>query len=193
MGLDMYLKRTKKVSGWKAEDYEQAEDTVSGEIFKKPEGAIPVTILNASTGEAKLYDPPVGTLERARLLAPLEVRESVQVRGEDFKYFSIYEEVGYWRKANAVHKWFVDYVQGGVDECQTFFITKYHLTALREACVKALGGDTKALPTQGGFFFGSTDYDEWYRQGLFETIEICTRVLRETNWDEQVVFYQSSW
>ena len=28
------------------------------------------------------------------------------------------EEVGYWRKANAIHKWFVDNVQDGNDDCK---------------------------------------------------------------------------
>ena len=27
------------------------------------------------------------------------------------------EEICYWRKANAIHKWFVDNVQGGIDDC----------------------------------------------------------------------------
>lgn len=28
--------------------------------------------------------------------------------------------VGYWRKANAIHGWFVKHVQGGKDECQAW-------------------------------------------------------------------------
>jgi hypothetical protein len=30
----------------------------------------------------------------------------------------VIEDVAYWRKANAIHKWFVDNCQDGVDECQ---------------------------------------------------------------------------
>jgi hypothetical protein len=30
------------------------------------------------------------------------------------------EQVGYWRKANAIHNWFVDNVQDGVDNCREF-------------------------------------------------------------------------
>jgi len=33
------------------------------------------------------------------------------------------EEVGYWRKANHIHKWFVDNVQNGVDECLTYQVS----------------------------------------------------------------------
>ena len=31
---------------------------------------------------------------------------------------SLEASVGYWRKANHIHRWFVENVQGGEDECQ---------------------------------------------------------------------------
>jgi len=40
------------------------------------------------------------------------------------------EEVGYWRKANAIHKWFVDNVQNGEDDCQRYDVTPAQLTEL---------------------------------------------------------------
>ena len=49
------------------------------------------------------------------------------------------------------------------------------------------------LPTQGGFFFGSTDYDEYYIQDLETTIKIITEVLEQTNWDVETIAYSSSW
>ncbi len=47
--------------------------------------------------------------------------------------------VGYWRKANAIHKWFVDNVQDGKDECQTTYVSKENLEKLKEICVKSFG------------------------------------------------------
>lgn len=48
----------------------------------------------------------------------------------------IMEEVGYWRKANAVHQWFVDHVQGGVDDCEYHDeVTKEQVEELRDLCV----------------------------------------------------------
>ena len=38
-----------------------------------------------------------------------------------------HEEVGYWRKANQIHKWFVDNVQDGVDDCGEYKVTKEQL------------------------------------------------------------------
>lgn len=49
------------------------------------------------------------------------------------------------------------------------------------------------LPTTSGFFFGSTDYDEWYIQDLEYTIKIISKVLEEVNFDENYIVYSSSW
>ena len=46
--------------------------------------------------------------------------------------------VAYWRKANAVHKWFVDNVQGGNDDCREYDIYLDNLVELRETCVRLL-------------------------------------------------------
>ena len=35
----------------------------------------------------------------------------------------IEEEVGYWRKANQIHKWFVDNVQDGEDNCELHYVS----------------------------------------------------------------------
>jgi len=48
------------------------------------------------------------------------------------------------------------------------------------------------LPTQGGFFFGSTDYNEWYVQDLVHTVDAITRVLASAPTDA-TFSYRSSW
>jgi hypothetical protein len=195
MGLDMYLYRTKLVHGWTPEDYARADDVVGGEVLEKV-GEPSVTIVNASTGKVAKYDPPVGSLEKARLLAPLEIRDAVTVRGESFKYFSIFEEIGYWRKENHIHRWFVERVQGGVDECQHVDVKRTDLEALAATCrlvLKTPARAEKLLPTQGGFFFGPTDYDPSYFDGVRETVRIIEEVLKTTDWKKQVVLYHSSW
>ena len=49
------------------------------------------------------------------------------------------------------------------------------------------------LPSQSGFFFGSTDYDQWYMGDIDYTIEKILEVLRTTDFDKEIVFYRSSW
>lgn len=103
-------------------------------------------------------------------------------------------EVGYWRKANQIHKWFVDNVQGGEDECRPHSVSREDLAQLREVCQTVLANPKKAselLPTGAGFFFGSTDYDQYYRQDLESTVAIIDRALALPEaWDFE---YQSSW
>jgi len=43
-------------------------------------------------------------------------------------------EIGYWRKANAIHAWFVDNVQEGIDECQTSWVDQGEIENLLTLC-----------------------------------------------------------
>ena len=103
-------------------------------------------------------------------------------------------DAGYWRKANAIHDWFVREVQGGEDECKPHYVDREQLLALKEACEQVLADKQKApelLPTASGFFFGSTDYDQYYFEDLQSTIDIVDRCMTlPTSWDFE---YRSSW
>lgn len=49
------------------------------------------------------------------------------------------------------------------------------------------------LPTTSGFFFGSTEYDEWYLRDIENTIEQLNEVLNNTDFEKDAIFYTSSW
>lgn len=49
------------------------------------------------------------------------------------------------------------------------------------------------LPRQDGFFFGDTDYDEYYIADLKQTIKIINKVLRTVDFEKEYVIYHSSW
>ena len=49
------------------------------------------------------------------------------------------------------------------------------------------------LPTQEGFFFGGTNYDQWYMNDITATIDILQKVLDETDFDREMIVYCSSW
>jgi hypothetical protein len=102
-------------------------------------------------------------------------------------------EVGYWRKANAIHKWFVDHCQDGIDDCRQTYVERSDLQELKKVCQKVLTNslNVKALPTQEGFFFGSTEYDEYYYEDMKRTIDIIDYCL---SLPEKFSFeYHSSW
>jgi hypothetical protein len=113
---------------------------------------------------------------------------------EGAKIKTVTAEVGYWRKANAIHKWFVEKVQEGTDDCGNYYVSREHLEELRNQCQKVIDDPNlaeKTLPTQSGFFFGNTDYNEYYIQDLQETVDICNRALAlPENWDLE---YHSPW
>jgi hypothetical protein len=98
----------------------------------------------------------------------------------DSEIEEIVEKIAYWRKANAIHDWFVRNVQGGVDECQPSAVSLDQLQELVGLCKKVLENRDEAhdlLPTASGFFFGGTDYDEWYFKKLEDTIAMLEPVI----------------
>ncbi len=107
-------------------------------------------------------------------------------------------DAAYWRKANAVHGWFVKKIQDGVDDCGTYPVTAEQLEELRDACKAVLAGEVGEeeeeehnLVPMSGFFFGPTDDKVWHTEYLEDTVEQLGRVLRDyKGWAFQ---YHSSW
>lgn len=108
------------------------------------------------------------------------------------------EKVMYWRKANHIHAWFVANVQEGNDDCGEYEVSWEQLCELRQAVEAVLADHSKAeelLPTQSGFFFVSTDYDEGYYDDLTQTLDFLNgelsveRLVGEDSW----YLYHSSW
>lgn len=110
---------------------------------------------------------------------------------------SISLEVGYWRKANAIHNWFVEKLAEGVDDCQQIPVSLDDLKELKGLCLEVLADHKKAddlLPSTGGFFFGSTEYGEWYYKDLKETVKIVDKaVLMDAKYNGLDFYYEASW
>jgi hypothetical protein len=106
----------------------------------------------------------------------------------------IIEEAGYWRKANQIHQWFVDNVQKGVDDCGDYYVDTDDLEKLLDLCKKVDADHSLAeslLPSASGFFFGGTDYDEWYFEDIKNTINILEEALADES--DSSYYYSSSW
>jgi hypothetical protein len=101
--------------------------------------------------------------------------------------------MGYWRKSNQIHNWFVQNIQDGEDNCASYYVPLEKLEELKEVCIEVLAVPEKAeelLPNSSGFFFGSQEYDEYYFGDIQETIETIDRCIASGETDFQ---YQSSW
>ena len=107
------------------------------------------------------------------------------------------EEVAYWRKANQIRKWIVDNCGYDTDSnCEYFLITKEQLEKLKEdlnAIIKDNSLAEKLFPTEGKFFFGSTEYDDWYFDKLKESKKKISEILKETDFDKEDIYYYESW
>lgn len=140
----------------------------------------------------------------------------------------ITEEVGYWRKANAIHKWFVDNVQEGNDDCKEYFVSREKLKELLDLCERVSAASElvegeiangytfegtkkvpimqkgkyikdpsvakELLPSQEGFFFGSTDYNEYYLHDIEHTIKILKEAVAAPEiFGGPDYYYHASW
>jgi hypothetical protein len=117
--------------------------------------------------------------------------QPTKINPKKVKY--IIEEAGYWRKQNQIHNWFVENVQNGVDNCGEYYVDQSDLTTLLKLCEKVKNDHALAnslLPSASGFFFGGTEYDEWYFNGIDNTIDILKEALEDERGE---YYYSSSW
>lgn len=207
MGLDMYLEKTKRVLPEGSENqllllnlathwlsYNMDEETCTFEDYCGATETVLEKVggLDAVKNAAELVKP--------NLVAIAEWVEETENGKKHVICRSIWKEIGYWRKANHIHKWFVDCVQDGEDDCEKYEVTKSNLLDLKAVCEEVLslkgkdeGKIEEILPTESGFFFGSTSYDEYYFSEVEGTIKIINEVLETTDFEKELVVYQSSW
>lgn len=210
MGLDMHLSASRYVGGgW---------NHVRNQIIHDPAGKQPPRIVpkDPKPKEAAIFDDVLSRIGLGEF-------EDFHARYPEGNSLTVSVVVAYWRKANAVHRWFVEHVQGGTDDCKPYYVRRERLAELRDICVTILGTVDKgepviektvlgeeyrtypnatldvevakeALGTQSGFFFGSTKYDETYIEDLEYTVAQLTTILEDPRLDDEFDFtYRSSW
>jgi len=102
--------------------------------------------------------------------------------------------VAYWRKSNQIHNWFVINVQRGEDDCGEYYVSNNKIKELVNTCTLAITNkDPNLLPPREGFFFGSTDVDEWYWKDIMDTINQLQPIIDRPDFDSLSFYYQSSW
>lgn len=186
MGLDMYLQKKTYVQNWAHQDASR-KHTVSVKLG--------------------------GKLRK-------------DIKPERISY--VVEQVAYWRKFNALHNWFVQECGDGKDECQEMYVQIEQLEELRDKLsevitliglskkitkvLKDWNGEEyevstydcedelrKIFPPTSGFFFGSTEIDDYYVEDVKKTIEIIDDLSKEFDQTKELglfcgdLYYQASW
>jgi hypothetical protein len=169
MGLDMYL---------------YARKYVSGTNFSKAGGQFTMT----PNAELDTIIEPLG-LTRKDL-------------DDEYPSVVVGVKILQWRKANQIHEWFVQNVQDGEDDCKDYYVSRENLEellAVLGSLIKAKhnGADESTfediLPTQSGFFFGGTEYDEYYWSEVERTYESINAILSNEKFTDFDFEYSSSW
>lgn len=102
-------------------------------------------------------------------------------------------ELCYWRKCNWLHKWVAD-VRGEdtLHNCSYYELDKEWIEDLAKLVDDVLANPMLAedyLPTQGGFFFGSVDYDDWYFEDLKDTKQKLKDILAKKDEYDYYLYY----
>lgn len=106
-------------------------------------------------------------------------------------------EIIYWRKANAVHRWFCEHLIKPPSNCEHVPVSASELTQLLTTCWQIQSSPDQAnelMPVQEGFFFGSTSYDEWYHDQVENTIHGVLDALVYINaTPSAALYYEANW
>ncbi len=83
----------------------------------------------------------------------------------------IIEEAGYWRKANCIHKWFVNNCQNGVDDCREYYVGREDLKELLSTVNKVL--------KHSKLIDGTVENGSQYKNGKMEPILEKGKVIKD--------------
>ena len=124
MGLDMYINRVKKIDGM---TLTQILDT---------ESYIDYLDRDAKYSDCSFEDWCGGNIDNVRKDKLDDVRANIFIcypawdTKKEFGYKTVSDNIAYWRKANAIHQWFVNNCGDGIDECQIMELNKEQLETL---------------------------------------------------------------
>lgn len=195
MGLDIYFEKHSRTADNSA--YEKAEqnlDAVDKQIDELLEAhpdlsddVYKVVRLLMEDKDTEGYSKELVNL--AKDIVPLQ--KEYNEYSKQVEELNPRKEVAYFRKVNFL----IEYFEYG-ENCSYKEITKEQVIELLERCNQVLDDNSLAselLPTTSGFFFGNTNYDEYYIDKVQNVKETFERLLEETNWDDEIIEMYCWW
>lgn len=151
MGLDMYLKKItlfdglsfEKISEMKEEvnflrDYENIQNTMK-DFDKNYNPNYFWTVVGESPEQKKERIRSAMTdFLSSNLVRYTQLKDKFTAELKERLMNLDKVEVGYWRKANHIHNWFVENVQNGVDDCDSYVVSREKLQELYDTCNRAV-------------------------------------------------------
>lgn len=145
-----------------------------------------------------------------------EINKNIDAPFKNYKTVEVKIGVMYWRKANAIHNWFITNCADGIDECQNVYVSIEQLKQLRDLCKDVLDHSKlvydksdikneyiiedpsyamKNLPTASGFLFGSIEYNQDYYEDVKNTLECLDNILSINikEFEDWYFIYKASW
>ena len=123
--------------------------------------------LIAKNYDFKIYQYTKGVLDLPELEE--KIKDEVNMAYEEYD--------AYFRKVNFIFYYF-DQTIGTMQDQWFAFVKPEDVDDLIDRCERVLKNHELAhslLPTQSGFFFGSTDYDDWY----FSDVKSCLKQMKK--------------
>ena len=138
MGLDMYLDRW-TLHGATLEEARAAENYLDWRnhvenFTPKNDRTKPYTFNEWCNMEENEVDMMVVDILRPEY----QMRYASWDVKHEYGWKRMSESVGYWRKANQIHKWFVEHVQDGEDDCGEYAVSRFKLEQLKATCEELL-------------------------------------------------------
>ena len=110
---------------------------------------------------------------------------------KEYDEINPWNEVAYFRKVNFLLPFF-----GYEENCSDLEIDKYQVEDLIEACKAVLEDHSKAeelLPTMPGFFFGNTEYNDWYFGDVERVKTTFENILEDFDPEEDILTMHCWW
>lgn len=124
----------------------------------------------------------------------------------DCEGYSLFDQMLRLVKANHIFNWFINNVMGGKMDKKYYEVTKDQLESLLDTCNKVresftdgrivnedIAKELLPLMDKKGLFFGADNYGEAYADQVIKVTEMVDIILKTTNFEEEVVYFNAIW
>lgn len=197
MGLDMILEKTKRI--------EKFKDNIS--IYCHVENSLEyLEWLKSWEGDDNDFIPfkdffntekELASKEDMMLLEKQYISHCKDLSGPGSK--SIWEYLHSWENAHQIHNWFVKNVQNDINDHNRYIVKKEQLEELLNICQQIIEHNfdpkiaKKLLSAKEDFFFKSILHQYKYEADIEEAVDILRKIIDTTDFEKEIVTYQSSW